>query len=236
MTNQLDLNLMKNKKNVVFTDRSNNCMNILLKEIRKYRVLDDKEENDLLERVVIGDKRARDLLINSNLRWVFSKAKQYTWSGMTQLDLFQTGSMGLTAAVDKYDPKKGECFRAYALSCVEGELLNAVRAHTRWHKLSLEDPAFAGDDCKLTLEDVLPSGHQDYADWDARYESDFNAMKAKVKMAFFADAADLWADYILMTEKGYTLSDVAKKYHVTEEMAKKKIKEINQWLSERYDF
>ena len=108
--------------------------------------------------------------------------------------------------------------------------MNAVRAHTRWHKLSLEDPAFAGDDCKLTLEDVLPSGHQDYADWDARYESAFTAMKARVKMAFFADAADLWADYFLMTEKGYTLSDVAKRHHMSEEQAKNLIADINQKL------
>ena len=226
---------MKNQKNIVFTDRSAN-INILLKDIRKYKVLTSDEEKEALERLAKSDKRARELLINSNLRWVFSKAKQYAWSGMAQEDLFQVGSIGLIQAVDKYDPTKGTCFRAYALSWVEGELLKAVKEHTRnTPKASIEDAAYPSDDSKWTLLDVLESGHQDYADWDARYESAFNAMKAKVKTAFFADAADLWADYFLMTEKGYTLSDVAKKYYVSEEMAKKKIKDINQWLSEHYN-
>jgi len=87
----------------------------------------------------------------------------------------------------------------------------------------------------LTLLDVLDSGYQNHADWNVGCESAINTIKAMVKKAFFADAADLWVDYFLMKEKGYTLSDVTKKHHVSEEQAKEKIKKINQWLSERYN-
>lgn len=224
---------MKNQKSVVFTDRS---INILLKDLRKIKALTSEEEKDALERLVQHDKRARKSLINSNLLWVLSKAKQYAWCGMEQRDLFQVGTIGLIQAVDKYDPTKGECFRAYAKSWVEGELLKAVKDHTRNAHTSLEDAAYPFEDCKLTLEEVLPSGSENNADMDVRQESLFNAMKAEVKVKFFADGANLWEDSILMKEKGYTLSDVAKKHHVSEEKAKEKLKEINEWLRERYDF
>ena len=222
---------MKNQNSVVFTDRS---LNILLKDLRKIKALTSEEEKDALERLAKHDKRARESLINSNLLWVLSKAKQYAWCGMEQPDLLQVGTIGLIQAVDKYDPQKGGCFRAYAKSWVEGELLKAVKDHTRNIHTSLEDAAYPTDDCKLTLEEVVASGREDNADWDVRQESSFNAMKAEVEKTFFADGADLWADSILMKEKGYTLSDVAKKHHVSEEKAKEKLKEINEWLRERY--
>ena len=111
-----------------------------------------------------------------------------------------------------------------------------MKEHTRnTPKTSLDDIAFASEDCKLTLLDVLDSGYQNHADWNVGCESAINTIKAMVKKAFFADAADLWVDYFLMKEKGYTLSDVTKKHHVSEEQAKEKIKKINQWLSERYN-
>lgn len=96
---------MKNMKNVVFTDRSANSVDILFKDIRKYDVLSDEEQDDLLELISKGDERARVKLINSNLRMVVSKAKQYAWCGMAQEDLFQVGFMGLIEAVNRFDPR-----------------------------------------------------------------------------------------------------------------------------------
>ena len=90
---------MKNQKNVVFTDRSDNSINILFKDIRKYPLLKDDEEKELLDRLSKGNMKAREKLINSNLRLVMSMAKQYTWSGISQGDLFQFGTIGLIASL-----------------------------------------------------------------------------------------------------------------------------------------
>ena len=82
---------MNNHKNIVFLDRSAQSMDILLKDIRRYEVLTAEKEKALLQRMSQGDKKARKQLINSNLRFVLSRAKQYAWSGVSQLDLFQAG-------------------------------------------------------------------------------------------------------------------------------------------------
>ena len=84
---------MKNQKSVVFTDRSDNSINILFKDIRKYPLLKDDEEKELLDRLSKGNMKAREKLINSNLRLVMSMAKQYAWTGMPQGDLFQFGAI-----------------------------------------------------------------------------------------------------------------------------------------------
>jgi hypothetical protein len=85
------------------------------------------------------------------------------------------------------------------------------------------------------MEDVLSSGRQDYADWDTQHDSAVQDMKAVVKkVAPFEEAAKLWEDYLVMTEQGYTMSDLARKYHITEEQAKEKIKAIDKSLLIHY--
>lgn len=222
---------MKNQKNVVFTDRSDNSINILFKDIRKYPVLKGDEEKDALERMTNGDMRSRELLINSNLRLVMSMAKQYTWSGISQGDLFQFGTIGLIQAVNKYDSSKSNCFIAYAMIWIDCELKKAVTEHMRQTHESLEEKAFDRDDCTCTLADVISAGSEHNADWNIRYEQAIDSMKAKVKSKFFPQAADLWADYVMMKAQGYALHDIAQKYKLTEEKVRSLIKDINQSLT-----
>ena len=218
---------MKNQKNVVFTDRSDNSINILFKDIRKYPVLKGDEEKDALERMTNGDMRSRELLINSNLRLVMSMAKQYTWSGISQGDLFQFGTIGLIQAVNKYESSKSNCFIAYAMIWIDSELKKAVTEHMRQTHESLEEKAFDRDDCTCTLGDMISAGSEYNPDWGIRCKQAIDSMKAKVKSKFFPQAADLWADYVMMKEQGYALHDIAQKYKLTEEMVKSLIKDIN---------
>ena len=222
---------MKNQKNVVFTDRSDNSINILFKDIRKYPLLKDDEEKELLDRLSKGNMKALEKLINSNLRLVMSMAKQYAWTGMSQGDLFQFGAIGLTEAVNRYDPEKGNCFIAYAVYWIDCELKKAVTEHNKQSHKSLEDKAFDRDDCNCTLGDMISAGSEYNPDWDIRYEQAIDSMKAKVKSKFFPLAADLWADYVMMKEQGYTLYDIAQKHKLTEEKVKCLIKDINRSLT-----
>ena len=230
---------MKNMKNVVFTDRSANSVDILFKDIRKYDVLSDEEQDDLLECISKGDECARVELINSNLRMVVSKAKQYAWCGMAQEDLFQVGFMGLIEAVNRFDPSKCtvKCagFRAYALHWIDGELMKATKEHTRnTPQASLVDKAFPNKDCDTTVGETISAGNEDHADWGIRYEQAKQTMKAKVEKAFCKEAADFWEDCIEMKELGYTMTDVAKKYHLTTEYAERRLDSIQQMLRESY--
>lgn len=117
---------------------------------------------------------------------------------------------------------------------IDGEIQKAVTAHMRYTcSVSLDDAAFADEDCTMTLGEMVSSGCQDHADWDVRYDSALKAMKAQVKEDFFEEAANLWEDYLTMKELGYTLSDVAKKHHVNVERAKVLITKINSRLGEQ---
>ena len=223
---------MKKHKSVVFIDRSVVSVNLILKEVERYKVLSEEEECRLCKQMREGKGIARTQLINSNLRFVLDRAINYLWSGVPLEDLFQAGSVGLMVAVDMFDASLGVKLISFAVYYIDCEIQKMVTSHLRCSdSISLSDAAFSNEDCKLTMEDVLSSGRQDYADWDMRYDSAFQDMKAVVKkVAPFEEAAKLWEDNIAMREQGYALSDVARMYHITEEQAKDKIKAIDKSL------
>ena len=227
---------MKEHKSVVFIDRSVTSVNLLLKEIEKYKVLSQEEEYNLWEQMREGKSIARKQLINSNLRFVMSRALKYIWSGVPLEDMFQAGTIGLMAAIDMFDASLGVKLISFAVHYIDCEIQKIVTSHLRVSNcISLSDAAFNDEDCKLTMEDVLSSGCQDYADWDIRLDSAFQDMKAVVKrVAPFEDAAKLWVDYVVMKEQGYALSDVARKYRITEKQAKEEIKAIDKSLRIHY--
>jgi RNA polymerase sigma factor (sigma-70 family) len=221
---------MNNSNNTMFIDRSNYCINILKNEIKKYDVLTNEQERELCESMKMGDKSARDKLINSNLRFVFIKAKKYCWGGVDFLDLFQAGTIGLMEAVDRYDVSKDVTLLSYAVYWIESELLKTVKEHKRYScNKSLEDKLPADNDSRRLL-DVMNSDREDGADWNIRYALAMKAIKAQVKQAFFPEAADLWEDYLIMREQGYCVADVAKKHNVPEERTREIIKDINHAL------
>ena len=79
--------------------------------------------------------------------------------------------------------------------------------------------------------DVISAGSEYDPDWGIRSEQAIDSMKAKVKSKFFPQAADLWADYVIMKAQGYALHDIAQKYRLPDEMIKSLIKDINHFLT-----
>ncbi len=78
-----------------------------LKEIGMYPLLTAEQELLLAERIAHGDGRARQRLIEANLRLVVSIAKRYSNQGLPLLDLIQEGNIGLMRATQKFDYKRG---------------------------------------------------------------------------------------------------------------------------------
>ena len=143
---------MNNSNNTMFIDRSNYCISILMEDVKKYDVLTSEQERELCERMKTGSKSARDKLINSNLRFVISKAREYLWSGVDFEDLFQAGTIGLMEAVDRYDATKDVKLLSYASHWIECELLKAVKDHSK-HKCdrSVDDTLGADIDSRTLL-------------------------------------------------------------------------------------
>ena len=106
-----------------------------LGRVRAGRLLDAGEEKTLARRAREGDGRARQKLIESNLRLVISIAKKYRGRGVLFEDLIQEGNAGLIRAVEKFDPEMGNRFSTYATWWIRQAVTRAVADHARTVRL-----------------------------------------------------------------------------------------------------
>ena len=110
---------------------ADDSVRLYLREIGKIPLLTPEEEADLAERIVKGDKKAKDKMVESNMRLVVSIAKRYGGRGLDFLDLIQEGNTGLLRAVEKFDPSKGFKFSTYATWWVRQAITRAIADQAR---------------------------------------------------------------------------------------------------------
>jgi len=100
--------------NTSMASTTTDALQLFLNEAGRFPLLTAPQEVELAKAIETGDKRAKDLLVNSNLRLVVSIAKKYQGHGLTLLDLIQEGIIGLIRAAEKFDWRKGFKFSTYA--------------------------------------------------------------------------------------------------------------------------
>lgn len=113
------------------------------------------EENAYLERCVNGDKEAKEILIQHNLRLVAHVVKKYNQSEEAD-DLISVGCLGLIKAINTYKLNHGTQFSTYAAKCIDNEILMLIRANKK-HKsnLSIEDVLGSDDENnEITIGDL----------------------------------------------------------------------------------
>lgn len=112
-------------------DVADDSVRLYLREIGKIPLLNSEEELALAQRVVKGDRDAKDKMAEANMRLVVSIAKRYVGRGLDLLDLIQEGNTGLLRAVEKFDPDKGFKFSTYATWWIRQAITRAIADQAR---------------------------------------------------------------------------------------------------------
>ena len=126
--------------------------------------LSDIEEKETLEKYFLGDKMARDILIEHNLRLVAHIVKKYDYKKEDMDDLISIGTIGLIKGVDSYSKEKGTKLTTYCARCIENEILMYFRGDKKNNKnISLNEKiGFDKDGNEITFLDILKTPNHDY--------------------------------------------------------------------------
>ena len=119
------------------TNRESQSLDKFLQEIGREDLISVEEEVELAGRIRNGDMAARERLVNANLRFVVSVAKQYQNQGLSLPDLINEGNVGLIKAAEKFDETRGFKFISYAVWWIRQSVLQALAEQARIVRLPL---------------------------------------------------------------------------------------------------
>lgn len=119
------------------TDRQDASLGLYFRDVSRVPLLTPEEEVELTTKVKNGDEKAKNKLIESNLRFVISVAKQYQNKGIPLVDLIQDGTLGLIEAASKFEPDKGYKFISYAVWWIRQSIIKAISDQCRTVRLPM---------------------------------------------------------------------------------------------------
>jgi RNA polymerase primary sigma factor len=142
-------------------------LQLFLNEAGRYELLTAAEEAELAKQIERGDRRAKDKMINSNLRLVVSIAKKYQGHGLSLLDLIQEGIIGLIRAVEKFDWRRGYKFSTYATWWIRQAVQRGVANKSRTIRIPVHiverEQKIARAERELTLKLERPPKDEELA-------------------------------------------------------------------------
>lgn len=127
--------------NVNTNVKEDTALTLYLRDIEKIPLITREEEYVLALKAKSGDSYARERLVNGNLRFVVSIAKQFQNRGLPLIDLISEGNIGLLTAIDKFEPEKGYHFISYAVWWIRQAILKAIGEKSRMIRLPMNKSA-----------------------------------------------------------------------------------------------
>ncbi|MBQ3320087.1 MAG: RNA polymerase sigma factor RpoD/SigA [Spirochaetia bacterium] len=118
-------------------NEDDNTLAMYLKEINRIPLLSHEDEEKYAVLAAKGDKEARKILIESNLRFVVNVAKKFQNKGLPFADLINEGNIGLINAIEKYDVNRGYHFISYAVWWIRQAILKAIGEKSKMIRLPL---------------------------------------------------------------------------------------------------
>ena len=125
--------------------------------------LTPSEEREYLRRLREGERGARDVLIERNMRLVAHIVKKYSQTDHSQEDLISIGTVGLIKAVETFDPERAGRLGTYAAKCIDNEILMFLRAEKkRGREVSLYEPIGTDKEGNvISLVDIIEAENAD---------------------------------------------------------------------------
>ena len=124
------------------TDRQDASLGIFFREVSKLPMIDINKEIELSRRVKEGDQSAVNELVEANLRFVISVAKQYQGKGIPLVDLIQEGCLGVIQAAQLYDESKGFKFISFAVWWIRQAIMKAITDQCRTVRIPMNQVAY----------------------------------------------------------------------------------------------
>lgn len=178
--------------------------------------LSAKEERFYLEKKEQGDKNARDLLIEKNLRLVAHIAKKYNNNKDLQEDLISIGTIGLIKAIDSYSLDKKTKLATYASKCIENEILMHLRKNKKLNlEVSLNEVIGVDrDGSEIVLEELIDNKEKPII--DQIYQKDNIDTFLNIFHILTPKEQDILSKrYGLNNYDKMTQNEVAKEYHIS---------------------
>lgn len=156
----------------------------------KLKTLKEKEKMELLTKVKLGDRVARDKLVNGNLRLVLSVIQRFVNRGENLDDLFQIGCIGLIKAIDNFDMSQLVRFSTYAVPMIQGEIRRYLRDFSSVRvSRSLKDIAYKAMQVKERLTNEM---HKDPTIEEIAKEMGMEKQKVVLALEAIVDPVSLY--------------------------------------------
>ena len=178
--------------------------------------LSQKEEDYYVERLLNGDKEARNKLITHNLRLVAHIVKKYETKNISADDLISIGTIGLIKGIDSYSPNKGVKLTTYAAKCAENEILMYFRGNKKYNNnVSLNDVvAHDKDGGDITLIDVLEE-HTENIENTLEYKDNIKNLSKYLNILNKRELEIIKMRYGLLNTDELTQNEIANKLHIS---------------------
>lgn len=178
--------------------------------------LTQKEEQFYLKKKNQGDKQARDILIEKNLRLVAHIAKKYEANKERQEDLISIGTIGLIKAVDNFNNEKNIRLATYASRCIENEILMHLRSTKKTNaEVSLNEVLKTDKDgSEIVLEDLLANNDPEIPE-QIYHQDQINEFMNYFQLLSKKEQDILIKRYGLFNSKKYTQNEIADIYHIS---------------------
>ena len=187
------------------TNRESAALEKYLQEIARKQMVSADEEAELARRIHKGDQAALDTLVNANLRFVVSVAKQYQSQGLSLLDLIDEGNLGLIKAAQKFDETKGFKFISYAVWWIRQSIMQALAEQSRMVRLPLNQVGLIG---KINKESAAYEQEHGFKPSPAQLAEALNMPTDKVEEALKSSSKSVSLDTPVGDDSDTSMADM----------------------------